>query len=158
MRYSELWRKPREYGRNDHVCKLGTSNKKLNTILDQFGDKTPIPSNSSKTIRFVREEKFATSATPTQLTEGLPPDAVGLTLNEFEATAEQYGFLVRISDLAELTAKHPVVQKTIYLLGLQAAETYDQLVFNVLNASTNTYYPNAKVSDITTTLPIPLVM
>jgi len=119
--------------------------------LDQFGDKTPIPSNSSKTIRFVREEKFATSATPTQLTEGLPPDAVGLTLNEFEATAEQYGFLVRISDLAELTAKHPVVQKTIYLLGLQAAETYDQLVFNVLNASTNTYYPNAKVSDITTT-------
>ena len=76
----------------------------LNTILDQFGEKAPVPSNSSKTIQFVREEKFSTSTTPTQLTEGLPPDAVGLTLNQFDAIMEQYGFLTRISDLAELTA------------------------------------------------------
>jgi len=26
----------------------------LNTILDQFGEKAPIPSNSSKTIQFVQ--------------------------------------------------------------------------------------------------------
>lgn len=76
----------------------------FNTILDQFGEKTPIPSNSSKTIQFVREERFADVATPVQLTEGIPPDAVGLTLNQFDAVAEQYGFLTRISDLAELTA------------------------------------------------------
>src|SRR5882757_799985 len=119
----------------------------LNTILDQFGERVDIPSNSSKTVRFVRDEKFAVAATPQQLTEGLPPDAVGLTLNEFEAVAEQYGFLTRLSDLAELTAKHPVVQKTMYLLTLQAQETYDTLVYNVLNAATNTYYPNAKVGD-----------
>ena len=61
----------------------------LNTILDQFGEKAPVPSNSSKTIQFVREEKFSTSTTPTQLTEGLPPDAVGLTLNQFDAIMEQ---------------------------------------------------------------------
>jgi N4-gp56 family major capsid protein len=97
----------------------------LNTILDQFGEKVPVPSNSSKTIQFVREEKFTTSTTPTQLTEGLPPDAVGLTLNQFDAVMEQYGFLTRISDLAELTAKHPVVQRTMHLLALQASETYD---------------------------------
>jgi N4-gp56 family major capsid protein len=90
----------------------------------------------------MREEKFSTSASPSQLTEGLPPDAVGLTLNQFDAVAEQYGFLTRISDLAELTAKHPVVQRTMHLLSLQAAETYDQLVFNVLNASTQSFYPN----------------
>jgi N4-gp56 family major capsid protein len=97
----------------------------LNTILDQFGEKAPIPSNSSKTIQFVREEKFTTATTPTQLQEGLPPDAVGLTLNQFQAVVEQYGFLTRISDLAELTAKHPIVQRTMHLLALQAAETYD---------------------------------
>lgn len=57
----------------------------FNTILDQFGDKHPLPSNSSKTIRFVREEKLTVAATPTQLTEGIPPDAVGLTLNQIEA-------------------------------------------------------------------------
>jgi N4-gp56 family major capsid protein len=62
----------------------------LNMVLDQFGDKVPIPANNSKTIRFVREEKFTVAATPTQLTEGIPPDAVGTTLNQFEATANSF--------------------------------------------------------------------
>jgi N4-gp56 family major capsid protein len=127
----------------------------LNTILDQFGEKVPIPANSSKTVHFVREEKFSVSASPTQLQEGLPPDAAGLTMNQFEAVAEQYGFLVRISDLAELTAKHPVVQRTMHLLSLQAAEIYDQLIFNVLNASTQTYYPNSRAG-ISSLLPTDL--
>jgi N4-gp56 family major capsid protein len=97
----------------------------LNTILDQFGDKTPLPSNSSKTIHFVREEKLTVAASPTQLTEGVTPDAVGITINQFEAVVEQYGTVVRLTDLAELTAKHNIVEKSIYILGLQAAETYD---------------------------------
>jgi N4-gp56 family major capsid protein len=123
----------------------------LNTILDQFGEKIPIPSNSSKTIQFVREEKFTTPASPVQLTEGIPPDAVGLTLNQFDAVAEQYGFLSRLSDLGELTSKHPIVQRTMYLLSLQAAEVYDQLVFNNLTAATSLYYPGGAVSNATTT-------
>jgi N4-gp56 family major capsid protein len=119
----------------------------LVTILDQFADKQPIPSNSSKTIHFVREEKFTVSSVPAQLTEGVPPDANGITMNQFEAVAEQYGFLVRISDLAELTAKHMVVERTVYLEGLHAAETYDQLIFNVLDAATNNYRPNGRAGD-----------
>src|SRR5581483_5729628 len=91
----------------------------FNTILDQFGDKHPLPSNSSKTIRFVREEKLTVAATPTQLTEGIPPDAVGLTLNQIEATIEQYGSVVRLSDLAEITARHSITERTIYILGLK---------------------------------------
>lgn len=118
-----------------------------NTILDQFGDKHPLPSNSSKTIRFVREEKLTVASTPTQLAEGIPPDATGLTLNQIEATIEQYGSVVRLSDLAEITARHNVIERTIYILGLQAAETYDQLIFNVLNTATNSYYPNARAGD-----------
>jgi len=35
--------------------------------------------------------------------------------------------VVRISDLAEITARHPVVQKTLTLLGIHAAETYDSI-------------------------------
>lgn len=119
----------------------------LQTILDQAGDKHPLPSNSSKTIRFVREEKFAVASTPTQLSEGVPPDAQPITMAQFEATAEQYGALVKISDLAELTAKHDVVQRTMYLLALQVAETYDQLIFNVLDAATTVYRPNNRAAD-----------
>lgn len=112
----------------------------LNTILDQFGDKHPLPSNSSKTIRFTREEKLAVATTPTQLDEGVPPAAIGLTVNQFEAVTEQYGSLVILSDLAELTARHNLVERTIYILGLQAAEVYDQLIFNNLNSGLTTVY------------------
>ena len=120
-------------------------------VMDQWGEKIPVPSNSSKTIQFVREEKFATSVAPVQLTEGIPPDAVGIQMTEFQAVMEQYGFLVRLSDLAELTAKHPIVQRTMYLLGLQASETYDQLIFNNLIVSTNTYFPNGKANILSLT-------
>jgi N4-gp56 family major capsid protein len=123
----------------------------LNTITDQFGEKVPLPSNSSLTIRFVREEKLAVPATPTQLTQGVPPDSIGITTNQFEAIMEQYGIVVRISDLAELTARHNIIERTIYVLGLQAAEIYDQLIYNVLDAAVNQYRPNSKAGDVNLT-------
>lgn len=49
-----------------------------------------------------------------------------------------------MSDLAELTSKHDVVGRALYVLGLHAAETYDILIFNVLSAASNVYYPNSK--------------
>lgn len=119
----------------------------LITVLDQFGDKDPIPSNSSKTIQFNRLEKLSTTLSPTQLTEGVSPDADGLQMSQFTAVAEQYGKLLRLSDLAELTSKHDVVGRALYVLGLHAAETYDILIFNVLDAATSQYRPNGKTSD-----------
>src|SRR5258708_4392278 len=88
----------------------------LLTVLDQFGDKDPIPSNSSKTIQFNRLEKLSTSLSPTQLTEGVMPDAIGLTMSQFTAVAEQYGLVLRLSDLAELTSRHEVVGRVLYVL------------------------------------------
>lgn len=118
-----------------------------NTILDQFGDKQPMPAGSSKTIRFTRLEKFTVGSVPSQLTEGIAPDATGVTINQVEATMEQYGFVARLSEIAELTARHPVVQLTLNRMGLNAAETYDQLIFNVMDAATNNYRPNNRAGD-----------
>ena len=117
-----------------------------NMVLRQFGDLHPLPENSSKTIRFTRQEKFAVDSSPSQLTEGVPPEAQGLTINQVEATTEQYGFLVRIADLAELVAAHNIVQRCMYIIGLHAAEVYDQLIFNVLTAGTTTYLPNSRAA------------
>ena len=39
------------------------------------------------------------------------------------------------------------MERTIYVLGLQAAETYDQLIYNVLDAATNNYRPNNRAGD-----------
>lgn len=119
----------------------------FNTILKQFGEMAPLPERSSLTIKFNRLEKFSTTASPSQLTQGVPPDADGLTINEFSAVVEQYGKLVRISEIAELTAKHPLIEATINRLGLHFAETYDILIYNVLDAATNEYRPNARAAD-----------
>lgn len=78
------------------------------------------------------------------MTEGIPPDAIGLKIEQFTATVNQYGALVRLSDLAEITARHDLVGRTIYTLGLMAAETYDQLLFNVMTGTTSTYFPNGR--------------
>ncbi len=83
------------------------------------------------------------------MTEGIPPDAIGLQMSQYQAVAEQYGIILRLSDLAELTSKHDVVGRALYVLGLHAAETYDILIFNVLAAASNVYYPNSKTSSAT---------
>ena len=62
-------------------------------------------------------------------------------------TVEQYGLVARLSDLAELTAAHNIIEKTIYVLGLHSAELYDQLIFNVVDAATNVYRPNSRAGD-----------
>jgi N4-gp56 family major capsid protein len=119
----------------------------LNTVLRQFGEIAPMPDRSSKTMRFTRLEKFSVPSSPSQLVEGIPPDADPLTISQVEATVEQYGKLVRISEIAELTAKHPLIEATVNRLGLHAAELYDQLIYSVLDAATNNYRPNSKAGD-----------
>jgi N4-gp56 family major capsid protein len=122
----------------------------LNCILPQFGQKRPLPQRSgAKTIQFNRMEKLTVSTSPTQLTEGISPDAVGLTINQYTATLEQYGQLVRISDLSELTAKHPLVQEAIQRLSTWATETYDVLVYGILDAASNVYYANNRAGATT---------
>jgi N4-gp56 family major capsid protein len=123
----------------------------LNTVLKQFGQAKPLPKGvGSKTIQFNRMEKLTVSASPTQLTEGSQPDAVGLTINQFTATTEQYGNLVRIADLAELSAKHPLIQEAMQKLGLWSAEVIDILIYNVIDAATNVYRVNNRAGDTST--------
>lgn len=118
-----------------------------NTIIDQFGESIMVPANNSNNVRFTRMEKLTAPASPSQLSEGVTPDAVGLTLNQFTATLEQYGTVIRITDVAQLTARHPILQAAIQKLGLQAAEIRDILIYNVLDAATNVYRPNSKAGD-----------
>jgi len=126
----------------------------FNTVLNQFGEKVPIPSNSSKTISFTRYEKYTSpSGTPTQLTEGITPDAELQTITALTAVAEQYGKLIRLTDLAELTVKHPAVQEVLRNLGLHQGELYDHLVYNVLAAGTTIKYvgTGSSIADIDNT-------
>jgi len=111
------------------------------TVLDQFGHKEKIPANSSKTISFTQYADLAVASTP--LTEGTAPTDTALSSSAITATIDQLGAFVTLTDIATLTVKHPVVQKTTELLGDQAAKTYDRVINSVIVAGTSVVYPGA---------------
>jgi N4-gp56 family major capsid protein len=119
------------------------------TVLDQFAHVENIPANSSKTISFTQYADLAVATTP--LTEGTAPTDTALSSSAITATVDQLGAFVTLTDLAELTVKHPVIQKTTELLSVQAARSYDRTINSVVVAGTSVYYAgtgNAARADI----------
>lgn len=119
----------------------------FSTVLDQFGYIEKIPAASSKTIQFTKYADLAISTT--SLTEGVAPDSIALSTSAITAVIDQLGSVIKLTDLAELTPKHPVVQKTLELLGTQAARTRDAKIEAVLAAGTNIFYAGARASRAT---------
>lgn len=108
------------------------------TVLDQFGYSENIPSNSSKTISFTQYSDL--TPVSSVLSEGTAPSDTQLATTAITATIDQLGAFVTLTDLAKLTPKHPVMQKTLELLGVQGARTYDNYIFNAVSVGSAVYY------------------
>lgn len=122
---------------------------KYKTVLDQFGYTENIPANSSKTISFTQYADLAPATTP--LTEGTAPTNTALSSSASTATISQIGAYVTLTDLAQLTVKHPVTQKTTELLGVQGARSYDRLINATVVAGTSVIYAGGVASRATIT-------
>lgn len=109
-----------------------------NTVFKNYGNMTPIPAGSSKTISFTQYTQL-TPPTGT-LTEGVTPTENVLATTAITAVVDQVGDFVYLTDLGELTVKHPVVQKTLENLGQSAGRSYDNRIQAVLVAGTNVIY------------------
>jgi N4-gp56 family major capsid protein len=110
----------------------------------KFAQKKPIPKNGGKSIKFRKFTALAHATTP--LTEGVKPEGKGLNMTEINATVEQYGDFIEISDLLDLTAIDPVLDESAELLGEQAAQTLDVIARDVLLNGTSVQYANGKAS------------
>ena len=107
-------------------------------VHDQFGQKHPIPKNGGKTIEFRKYSPLPKLLTP--LTEGVTPDGQNLTVSTIEATIDQYGGYVTISDMLQLTAIDNNMVQATKLLGNQAGASLDTITREVLNGGTNVVY------------------
>jgi hypothetical protein len=58
----------------------------------------------------------------------------------------QWGDKITLTDVAELTIKHPLFQKAIELIGLQSGETLERNTFNNLMALTQVNFVNSRTS------------
>ena len=113
-------------------------------VHDQFGQKHPIPQNGGKTIEFRKYSPLPKMLTP--LTEGVTPDGQSLTVTTVEATVQQYGGYITISDVLQLTAIDNNMMQATKLLGGQAGVTLDTITREVLNGGTNVIYSGGVTS------------
>ena len=111
-------------------------------VHDQFGQKHPIPKNGGKTIELRKFSPLPKLTTPLQ--EGVTPDGQSLTMSTVEATVEQYGGYVTLSDVLLLTAIDNNLVQATKLLGAQAGATLDTITREVLNGGTNVIFSGNK--------------
>jgi N4-gp56 family major capsid protein len=69
-----------------------------------------------------------------------------MTLSQVTATAQQWGDLVRVTDVANLTIKHPLFQQAIQLVSLQMPETLERNTMNTLVAGNQINFANGRAS------------
>lgn len=111
-------------------------------VHDQFGQKHPIPKNGGKTIEFRKYSPLPKLTTP--ISEGVTPDGQSLNMSTIEATVEQYGGYITLSDVLLLTAIDNNLVQATKILGAQAGATLDTITREVLNGGTNVIYAGGK--------------
>lgn len=122
------------------------ANAEFDAVLEQFIFE-PESLTNAKTIQWNRMERLPVAVTPAQLTEGVAPKPEPITINSITATMEEYGRAVYFSSLAVLSARNPLVQNAIRILGYNVKEVRDRLLYAILNAATNTFRINDRAND-----------
>lgn len=107
-------------------------------VFEKFGQAKPMPSNSSKVMKFRRYSALALATTP--LTEGVTPDGKKLVPQDVDATLTQYGDKITITDVVMDTHEDDVLNAAIEVLGEQAAQTIESIRYGVLKANVNPIY------------------
>jgi N4-gp56 family major capsid protein len=114
-------------------------------ILQPFAQTRPIPANSSDTIKFRRYNSLPLALTP--LAEGVTPSGNTMTATDVSATLSQYGDYIPISDKIADTHEDQVFKEAQAVIGEQAAQTVETILFNILKAGTNVFYTNGADRD-----------
>ncbi|MCK9517996.1 MAG: N4-gp56 family major capsid protein [Kiritimatiellae bacterium] len=121
-------------------------------VLERFGQTDPQGQHKTKTRKWRRYLSLPAAIAP--LAEGISPAGQRLSYVDVTATLEQYGDMVKVSDVVMDTHEDPVLNETVKILGEQAAETVELLRFNVLKGGTNVYYPGTATTRETVNSPV----
>lgn len=113
-------------------------------VAYQFGDPLRLPKGRGTTYTATRYLRVPLPYAP--LSEGVPPVGETMSIQQVSATAQQWGDKITITDVAELTIKHPLFVKATELTALQIAETLERNTFNTLNSGTQINYVNSRGS------------
>ena len=112
-------------------------NARSELIFAQFGKKQPLPANKGRTVEW---RKWNTLPNAGVLQEGVIPTGEKLGMTTLNASLEQYGMYVAITDILDLHAIDNVLLGATEELGASAGETKDALIRNVLMTGANVMF------------------
>ena len=113
-------------------------------VAYQFGQPLKLEKQSGVQYIATRYERLPLPFAP--LSEGVAASGESITIAQVSATAQQWGDLVRVTDVADMTIKHPLFKQAIRLIGIQQPETIERNVFNILLTGTQVNYANSKAN------------
>lgn len=107
-------------------------------LYRRFANKEKIPAGNGKNWKALRYTRLPLPMAG--LTEGETPADTLMTIENVTATATQYGMVVTISDVTELTIDHPVLNKAIELVKDAMQRLDEELICEALLAGTSVKY------------------
>ena len=113
-------------------------------VAYQFGDPLTLPKGRGLQYTATRFNRLPLPFAP--LSEDVPPIGASMTIQQVTATVQQWGDQVIITDVAELTIKHPLMKQANFLIGLEIAELFERNTYNALMAGTQVNYVNSRGS------------
>lgn len=108
--------------------------------MAKFGQMQSVPKGRTKVVRWRRYNAISLATTP--LTEGVTPATKALANTDVEATLNQYGDRMALTDFIVDTHEDPVLKEMMEILGEAAGQTKETLLYNVLRAGTNVLFAN----------------
>ncbi len=111
-------------------------------VLDKFGQPKPLPAHSTRTIKFRGYEHLPNQ--PKALIEGVTPQASKPTFKDIEATINQYGDWIELTDVLADTHEDPLIVEFSAILGEQAAIMRERITAGVVLGGTNVRRPGRR--------------
>lgn len=111
-------------------------------VLDKFGQPKPLPAHSTRTIKFRGYEHLPNQ--PKALIEGVTPQASKPTFKDIEATINQYGDWIELTDVLADTHEDPLISEFSDILGEQAAIMRERITAGVVLGGTNVFSARQK--------------
>ncbi len=113
-------------------------------VLGKFATKYQLPQRMGKTLRVTRHKYLNLPTKP--LTEGVPPDAVALAVENVDVTVEQWGIVCLLTDVALITPTHPALQIAIDRVSQAMAQMFERDMARTLLGGTSVFFPGAVTS------------
>lgn len=113
-------------------------------VLNKIAHPKEMPRNTGETIKFRRPIPLPPATTP--LTEGVTPAATQFRYEDVNATLEEYGAWMELTNKITDLHEDPVGKDMAMMAGEQAAETIELIQYGVVKAGTNVIYANSVAS------------